>query len=434
MIVRAALPLALLGAGVAGFAWLRATRPSAPQVPEQEAVRQVEVISATRLPVARPWRGHGTVRAIRESNVAALVGGPVVERPRRIEAGAPVRRGELLVRIDASDFEARVAALEAAAGSLEAQLTSLDVEEESVGELLALAERATELTERELERARQAAASGAAVELEVERLQRQLTITRREERNLRERSELLEPRRLSLRGQLESTRAELRQARLDLDRTTVAAPFDGVLQRVEVREGERVSPGQVVARIVSLERVEAPLRLPASAAGDVRLGDVAEIEPDGPDGRRWRGTIARMSPEVDAESRTVTVFVEIEQDASGDGASLLRPGRYVSATVRSARAEERFVAPRRAIDGERLLVVNSEGRAEARAVEVLYYLDGSFPALDPDETQWAVVEGALEAGDRVIVSNLDELRPGARIDAVDAASATARRVGGERSS
>lgn len=434
LVVRATLPVVALVIGIGVFAWLRATNPSAPQVPEAEAVRQVEVIRAQRLPVARPWRGYGTVRALRESEVAAMVGGPVVERPARIEAGAPVRAGELLIQIDPADYETTVARLESAVSSLEAQVRSVDVEEESVGELLTLAERATELTERELERARQAAERGAAVELEIERLQRQVTITKREERQLREREELLEPRRTSLEGELASARANLRQASLDLERTAVRAPFDGTIQFVNVREGERVAPGEVVARVVDLGMVEIPLRLPASAGGDIRLGDSATLTPDGPEARTWRGSIARISPEADASTRTITAFVEVTQDAAGEQWSLLRPGRFVMAMVRSARAHDEFVAPRRAIDGDRVLVVNGEGRAEARAVEVLYYLDGSFPTLDPEETQWAVVTGGLETGDSVIVSNLDDLRPGARIDAVDAASPTARGGDGERPS
>ena len=75
-----------------------------------------------------------------------------------------------------------------------------------------------------------------------------------------------------------------------------------------------------------------------------------------------------------------------------------------------------LVVPRRAIIDDHVFVVESiptdAGEAsivKRRPVTVTEHIEGSFPEIDPQETQWAVIGRGMHEGDRIVVSNLDEL-------------------------
>src|SRR5690606_9085501 len=129
--------------------------------------------------------------------------------------------------------------------------------------------------------------------------------------------------------------------------------------------------------------------------------------------------IERMSPEADAASRTVTVYAVVEQDPFGDMSTLLLPGQFVRGALSSSEAEDAVLVPRVAVRDDRVMVVDAEGRASERRVRVEFFLRGERPGVAPDERDWAVVSEGLAEGERVVISNLDDLRPGAAVHAVD---------------
>jgi len=65
------------------------------------------------------------------------------------------------------------------------------------------------------------------------------------------------------------------------------------------------------------------------------------------------------------------------------------------------------------------MIVNGDGLAETRRVSVAYYTEGAFERVHPNEREWAVIEDGLALGERIIISNLDEVHDGELIAAVD---------------
>ncbi len=422
-LLRFAIGIVALVVAVGIFLALKATKPSPHLAPVHTTVRQVRVLTIEPVEVARSWRGYGSTRALRAADVAAEVQGVVIERPASIEAGLPVEFGDILVVIDPSDFLQRVEQHEQAVAAFQAELTGLDAEAESLDRLIALAAESTALTRSEIERWRAAAARSAGAPVELERLNRELSGVEREEQTLRERRSLIPSRRLRIEAQLAAERAAVATGRRDLERTRIAAPLTGVLQSVSVDRGERVGPGSPIARIVDLTRIEVPLQLPVSAAADIQPGDRAEIYADGPVEAVWQGAVARVSPEADASNRTITAFIEIRQPAEpgpGDPPRLL-PGMFVSGVVSTEAERPQIVVPRNAIDRGAVLTVDADGVIGSAPVTVLHYFDAVLPELDPVESQWAVISAGLEPGQRIAISNLDELRPGAQVEPVEAA-------------
>ena len=257
---------------------------------------------------------------------------------------------------------------------------------------------------------------------EIDRLRRQLTDFRRQETELQRQLDLIPARRARLAAQLLQEQAAERLALLNVERTEVRAPIDGVIQEVLVDDGERVAPGQTVARIVDLSRIEIPVRAPLGASSRLRAGDDVRLSTGGLDPATWAGTIERVAPEASSTTRTVTVFVIVEQDPSQSTAQTLRPGQYLGAQLSSAQREQRIVLPRSAIIDDRVTLLDENDAVRYADVRILYHLEGTFPGMHPTETQWTAVAGPVGAGDRVVTDGLDALTLGMRLDPVPVGS------------
>ncbi len=419
MALRAVVGVVALALAVMFYQAMVLTKSMPPQSENVEVSIPVQVMT-TRFTSSPPaWEGYGTVRPLAAAEVAAQVAGEVVERPARVEPGEPIERGEVIVGVDRADFEQRLARTQGAIESTGAELEGLAIEEASIRETLSHAQSATELTQRDLDRLQEAADRGAARANEVDRLRRDLARFRIDEENIRQRLQAIPSRRSALKARETAEKASAELARIDLARTKIRAPIGGVIQHVKVDIGDRVSIGTPVARIVNLDRVEAPIRLPVSSLRSIQVGDDASLTIDSPDSPSWKGAIARIAPEADGATRTIEVYVEVEQRDEVNPNKLLRSGQFVIARIVSASEQMRILVPRSAVQGDRVLVVDDEGRARTMAVSVEQYVDGARPGLAPDVTQWAVIRTGLTPGDRVIVSNLDDLRPGVRVETVE---------------
>src|SRR5690606_12379763 len=104
------------------------------------------------------YTGYGLARAMSEASVAAEVSARVVERPAEIEAGMPVKRGDLIVALDDTAFVHRVRAAEQLVVATEAELLGLEIEESAAQMQIDLAESEVAIQQRDLDRVREALA------------------------------------------------------------------------------------------------------------------------------------------------------------------------------------------------------------------------------------------------------------------------------------
>lgn len=420
--IRAAIAVVLLGAA-SGLAYvLYVSKPEPTRRDEPELARLVTYIEATPTPIARVWDGYGTLEAKRASDLSAEVAGRIVERDARIEPGNRVLEGDVLVRLESTEYTQRLEGIRQSIRALTAQLENLSVERASIADSLALANDAVTITRTEVARLENAVSRSGASQIELDRLRKELTSVERTARDLRRQLELLPEREAELRSRIGAEEANARVAALNVERTEIRAPFDGVIESVSVEVGERVSPGQMIARVVDLSKLEAPIRVPASAGDYVVIGGSARLSIDSADGlnasRTVEASIARVSPIADPQTRTIEVFVEVEQNAATSAPELLRPGRFVTARFESARVVERIPVPRGSVRSDRVFIINDEGRIEVRSVRVLHHTERVLDSIHPRETQWAVLADGLAGGQRVAVSNLDELSPSLAVRAV----------------
>lgn len=379
----------------------------------------VRAVHAEARPIDRVWEGYGTAGSMRRAVVAAEVSGRVIERPRTVEAGGDIDAGGLIVAIDATDYQSALARAEQGVLALRAQLDGLAVESERISSQLALVDDEIAAAERDLERTRRAVDQGAGSQGEIDA---KLSVLRRSERErqvLQQTRELLPSRRTALEGELGAREADLTQAKKNVERARVVSPIPGEIESVSPRVGDWVMAGSPVATIVDVSRLEIPLRLPASASSWVAQGQPVDLWQGEPIGEpAHEGRVTRLGPAADAATRTITVYVEVEQDPDSD--DRLLPGVFVHGRVRSPDPTPRVAVPRRAIRSGRVLTLTQgeDGLYVVGAVPVrtAYALDGRLES-DPTETEWAVLEaGADIPSDALIATtSIELLRPGVRV-------------------
>jgi multidrug efflux pump subunit AcrA (membrane-fusion protein) len=413
IVFRVVVCLVLLGGAVFVFSRLMSTAPKPPAGDVASAIPRVIVMRAHPVDVQRQWEGYGTAQAMESANVPSRVTSTVLARPDEIRPGRAVSRGQMLVKLDDSDFVRQVEIATQASQDIEAQLKRLDVEERSWTARAGLAAEDARLARADLQRVQDAMARGGAMQRELDQSQQALNAAEQNEVAVREELDKIVPRRASLRAQLLQEQATLRLASQNVERSQIASPIDGILQTVDVEVGESITAGQRVARVVSLVRIEVPLVLSAAARPYVKVGDPANIFNESGRKNSWAARVARIAPEDDQSTRTMRAYVEVDRQAGLSPA----PGQFVRGHVVSSEAESRWVVPRRSIDRDRiLLVVGNE--IVSRSIDPDFALEGELPAFALPDRQWIVLKSPLPEDALLVVDSSRTLGEGRRVEPV----------------
>ncbi len=368
---RAALPVLILAIGVFATLALMRSRPRTEKAEPEIIPPLVRVIQVQPQDVRLSVTAEGTVLPRTETTLAAQIAAQVVAVASSFEVGGFFKRGEILVTLDARDFEVAVERMKAQVAVARLRL----VQEEA--EARVAAEEWQELGDAE---------ANPLV--------------------------LREPQLAEARATLAAAEAELKKANLDLERTRIRAPFAGRVRSKQADVGQYLTPGQAVAKIHAIDYAEVrlPVADPQLASLDLPLTYRDGTAPPGPEvtlsaqlrGKRfqWPARIVRTEGEIDARSRMHHLVARVE-DPYGRGADTERPplvvGLYVQAEIAGREAADAVVLPRSAVrDDGRVLIVDDEDRLRFRAVEILR-----------TQAESVILTGGLAAGERVCVSPLD---------------------------
>ncbi len=106
---------------------------------------------------------------------------------------------------------------------------------------------------------------------------------------------------------------------------TVSTPIGGAIQTLEVRQGMTVSAGQTLAQVSGLSSVWLNAAVPEALADQVKTGQAVTATIAAFPGETFRGRVAAILPTAQAESRTLTVRVELPNPRGQ-----LRPGMFAA--------------------------------------------------------------------------------------------------------
>ena len=220
--------------------------------------REVKVTGPPRVRTVpiEPWEEEltldidGSVVPFREVSVTAEVAGRIISKSDACRAGKYVKAGTLLYEINPVDFNLRKQQLTKQVRQAEINLHQVDVEMENMRSLIDLAIEDGRLQQDEVSRLQRLVADGASSSSELDRSRRGEIATRNSLEQLKNQARLMVTRRAAQQSAIEVATSQLEQAELDLKRTKITAPIDGVIVN-EMIQNETFVP--VGAQLVTIE-------------------------------------------------------------------------------------------------------------------------------------------------------------------------------------
>lgn len=200
-------------------------------------------------------------------------------------------------------------------------------------------------------------------------------------------------------GAVDAARSHVDLAKRNLNYTIVSAPMAGFISERTADIGEYVSPQQKVATIVNLNPLRVRIDIPEQAIPRIRMGESVSVTVAAYTDRTFAGHIARISPNVNATSRTLTVEAEV-QNQNGE----LKPGQFATIRILLPQSQPAVLVPQRAlrtISGASYVFVIKNGRAEQRLVQ-------SGQA----EGDLVEIKTGVVADELIAISNVDQLSDG----------------------
>ncbi|MXP08985.1 efflux RND transporter periplasmic adaptor subunit [Pseudoblastomonas halimionae] len=349
---------------------------SSPETAPQGQAVPVKTLTVARQDVANVIELPGRVEPVRIAEVRARVTGIVLQR--LYEEGTDVAKGQPLFRIDPAELRASYAQAKAS-----------------------------------LERAQATAANANAVVQRYRPLVEENAISGQE-------FDAAQAAAREANANVAQIKAQLRAASLQLGYTTVRAPIAGRAGRAVVTEGALVSQpeGTLMTKIEQMSPVYVSFSQSAAEVLELRRaiasgsadGGAVEVRLSFADGTDYAvpGVIEFLDFSVNEETGTVQLRAEF---ANPDG--LLLPGEFVKARIYAGEMSDVIAIPQRAVtvakNGGTVMIVDKDGKAALRPVKLGEMVGENW-----------VIESGLKPGDKVIVSNLQKLQPGAPVQIANA--------------
>ncbi len=264
----------------------------------------------------------GKIQPETEVKISPEVSGEIIELP--LKEGAPVKKGDLLVRIKPDNYQAQVeqqeASLLAARASAVQSKARLDKAREDL-------ERSTSLSARKL--IPDSDATKARTDVDIAQADYDSAL-----------------------AQIRRAEGQLKQSRDQLGKTTLYAPIDGTVSLLNSERGERVVAtgqfaGTEVMRVADLSRMEVRVNVNENDVVNVKVGDRARISIDAHPGRKFTGVvkeIASSAKTTGASSQEEVTNFQVKIRISDPGVDL-RPGMSANADIETQTVENVVAVP-----------------------------------------------------------------------------------------
>lgn len=292
-------------------------------------------------------------------SISPRIGGEILSK--NVRNNQAVRKGDLLLSIDRSDYEAKLANARAQVAVREAALAANRQQKAMQAAMIEEARASRSAAEadesrlkKDWERADKLVSEGVATHQRLDTATAayksaaaSVARTGAGVRVAAEQSSTLDAERRRLEAELQAAQAMLKLAELDLAATEIRAPVDGVVGDLSARVGERVAAGTRLLSVVPLAEVFVEANFKETQLTHMAIGQEVEVEVDAFPGQKLKGHIDSLSPASGAEFALLPadnatgnfnkivqrVPVKILFDATGELAGLLRPGMSVKAIV-----------------------------------------------------------------------------------------------------
>src|SRR5215213_3062772 len=397
--------LGLASAACGSRAQANKKEATAAATPEPAAV-DVTTAPAIMRDLPRFVEATGSLAADEQTDVAPIVGGRVVSVG--VDLGTYVQKGQVIAQLDSGDARLRLEQAQAALAQANSSVTQAEAriglapgqrfEPTKVAEVGA-ARAAYDLAEKNLRRYQQLLESGdiSRSAYDQQRAQRdQLREQYQAALTLANQSYAAVQ---TARAAAQATQVQVQQAQKGVRDVTIYSPISGYVSERAADVGEFVSTSSKVATVARTNPLRVRIDIPEQAIATVRPGQSVSVSVSTYPERAFAGRVARVSPNVSSQSRTLTVEAEVE-----NGENLLKPGQFATIRVLMSQTDPAILVPARAVrtDGTTARVfVIQDGFARERLV-----------ATGQQEGDLIEVKGNIQAGELVATSNVEQLADG----------------------
>jgi len=370
--------------------------------------KTVEVTTAAAIKRELPqfFEATGSLAGDEQTDVAPQTSGKVVEVG--VDIGSAVKRGQILVKLDDAELKLRV---NQSLTQVEQSKAAVRQAEEKIGlrsgqtfdpnrvAEVAAAKVGFDLAEKNLKRAEKLIESG-----DVSRSFYDQQRAQRDQLKEQYDAALAQARQNYAavevaRTNVANAEAQLALARKNLSYAVITCPIDGYVTERTADLGEYVSPTQKVATVVRTNPLRIRIDVPEQAIPEVTVGQSVSAATSAWPDKNFSGRVARIAPNVTANSRTFTVEAEIE-NSNG----LLKPGQFATVRILQPRPVAAVLVPAKAVvtdAGVSRVYVIKDGHAEQRIVQ-----------LGQTEGDLVQVKNGVATDEKVATGNLEQLGDG----------------------
>jgi|GEM_PF-101592 len=369
MLIRVAIPIAILGAGIFAFSRLSIEPPEekAAKAEKQKIRTRVATLSVTDYPLV--VKTNGIVQSHNEVALSAEVSGQITSISSAFEVGAYFNAGDVLLELDSRDYETALAMADA-----------------------------------------QKLGSEAAVDLAKETYDRNSKLYDKKgisEAILKQSLAAM----LQAEAQLEQAKSQRERAARDLSRAKVVAPFNGRVRMRNVGVGQSVGPGTPLGVVFAVDFAEVRLPIAAKELQYLSLPELATDSPVAvdltdainPDNKTvWKGKIVRTEGTLDLNSLELFAIARVD-DPFGrkSGQPPLRIGQPVIASIAGKTLNDVVPIPREAVRQlDQIYLVHKEGDdlvLESRKVTAIWSDEDQLIVDDP-----TIADGQMIATTRIV--------------------------------
>lgn len=320
----------------------------------------------------------GTVVPSQDISLSSRVSGEIIKQSPSFTPGGYVKKGEVLLQIDPADYEN---ALQQRKSELRQVKADLDIE---MGRQEA-AQREYQLYGDTLSEKNRALV-------------------------------LRKPQLEAVRSRIEAAQAAVEQAKLNLERTTIRAPFDAHILSRNVNIGSQVAAGENLGRLVGLDTywVEATVPLPklrwlsfpddGGQGSEVRIRNRTAWE----EGVYRKGYLYQLVGTLEDQTRMARVLVSVPDPlayrAENSDLPPLMIGSFVEASIKARELDDVIRLSRDYIRQDDTVWIMEEGKLRIKNVDVLF-----------QDAQYAYINSGLSEEDQVVTTNLSTVADGARL-------------------
>ena len=380
------LPLAVLAGGAAITIYLIKTKPTATKKQIETLPTLVEVMIAKTTNEQIIISTNGSVKPAQQIELRPEVSGRIVFQNPNLVPGGRLNKGEIMVRIDPRDYQY---ALEKQKSQLENARFSLTEEEGRK----AIAEREWKLLGSQVK----TTAAGRSLALRIPHLQK-------------------------AQASLSAASSSLDDAKLDLQRTTISAPFNAIVQTEFVDPGQVLNPQSTIATLIGTDLYWVQV--------SVRVKDLPWIPMPKKDGSQgavvyvtrnlgqdkfveWQGRVVRLLSDLESTGRMARLLVAIDDplNLKAESAENLMPlliNDYVRIKIEGKTMDDVISIPWKALrEGDKVWIVDTNNRLEIRRVDVLRIYEDQV-----------LIRGDIKNGERIVTNNISTPVPGTMLKTV----------------